>query len=260
MLKKVRRFLTISALVLSVIAMFSCSRRAESGYKTIPYVNSLLADSLPQLRTLAASGGKSSGSVVLAGDPVACLRLSERMMISDEFDNIDARKAPDGLPDFSGETMVSLLDFARTPYDSLTTTAAGRGSLRKYAVMNALSALRIPGGCKILIICSPALSEYGGSDVANLFERIGCDVPVVHSSAPTYSFTEACFREMRDKNIFTHNISYPAARLLMAVRDSSDSGVSVLPFVDSLVPASFPDTVGVLAPNTYYSNVIQNQR
>lgn len=59
--------------------------------------------------------------------------------------------------------------------------------------------------------------------------------------------------------MFTHNISYPSARLLMAIRDSLDSKVSVLPFVDSLVPASFPDTVGVLAPNTYYSYVVQDQ-
>ena len=64
---------------------------------------------------------------------------------------------------------------------------------------------------------------------------------------------------MRERDAFTHNIAYPVARLYMAVRDSFDSKVSVLPFIDSLVPASYPDTVGVLAPNTYYSYDVQNQ-
>lgn len=181
------------------------------------------------------------------------------MIVSDEFDNIDARKISDGLPDFAGETIVSVLDFADTPYDSLAGTAKGRDELRELAVRRSLDALRTPARCKILIICSPALSEYGGSDVSDLFERIGCDVPVIYSSDTTFSFSEACFRKMRERDIFTHNISYPSARLFMAVRDSLDSNECVLPFVDSLVPASFPDTVGVLAPNTYYSHVVQNQ-
>lgn len=255
----VRRFFTAILLILSVIAVSNCSRRVENGYKTIAYVNSLMTDSLPELRRLAALNGKPSGAIVLTGDPELCLRLSERMMVSDDFDNIDARKVSDGLPDFAGETVSSILDFANAPYDSLSRSEKGRDSLREVAVRGALSALRIPSRCKILIICSPALSEYGGSDVSDLFERIGCDVPVICSSDSTFSFTDACFREMRKRNMFTHNISYPSAKLFMTLSDSLDSKVSMAPFVDSLVPASFPDTVGVLAPNTYYSYVVQNK-
>lgn len=138
-------------------------------------------------------------------------------------------------------------------------TKDGQTVLRELTVNGALAALKIPSRCKILIICNPILSEYGGSDVSDLFERIGCDVPVICSSDTMFSFTEACFRKMRERDVFTHNIAYPVARLYMAVRDSLDSKVSVLPFIDSLVPASYPDTVGVLAPNTYYSYVVQNQ-
>lgn len=246
-------------LCLSVVAACSCSRRVESGYKTIAYVNALLADSLSGLRTLAENSGKPSGAIVLVGDPVKCLLLSEKMMLCDEFDNIDARKVSDGLPDFAGETIVSILNFADTAYKNNPTTKDGRTSLRELTVNDALAALRSPSRCKILIICSPILSEYGGSDVSDLFERIGCDVPVIYSSDTSFSFSEACFRKMRERDAFTHNIAYPSARLLMAVRDSLDSMVSVRQFVDSLVPASFPDTVGVLAPNTYYSYVVQNQ-
>lgn len=256
---KVRRFFTVIFVAASVMAAVGCSRRVESGYRTIPFVNSLLADSLPELHRLAALNGRTSGSIVLAGDPSECLRLSERMMVCDDFDNIDARKVSDGLPDFSGETIVSVLDFADSSYASLAGSETGRDSLRTVAVRGALAALRLPSRCKVLIICSPLFSEYGGGDVRDLFSRIGCDVPVLSSSDTTFSFTDACFRQMREKNLFTHNIAYPSARLFAVVRDSSGSGFRVRPFADSLVPASFPDTVGVIAPNTYYSDVVQNQ-
>lgn len=255
----VKRFFAVILLALSVIAASSCSRRVENGYRTIAYVNSLLTDSLPELRTLAESNGKSSGTIVLVGDPSGCLRLSERMMVCDDFDNIDARKISDGLPDFAGETIVSILNFADTAYMNRPATKDGQTVLRELTVNGALAALKIPSRCKILIICNPILSEYGGSDVSDLFERIGCDVPVICSSDTTFSFTEACFRKMRERDAFTHNIAYPVARLYMAVLDSLDSKVSVLPFIDSLVPASYQDTVEVLAPNTYYSYDVQNQ-
>lgn len=254
-----KRLVTTIALIASVIAFCGCSRRVENGYKTIAYVNALLTDSLPGLRALAGINGKPSGAVVLVGAPSVCLRLSERMMICDEFDNIDARKSSDGLPDFAGETIVSLLDFTRTPDSTVALTNDGIAELRRIAVGSALAALRNPSGCKVLIICSPALSEYGGEDVADLFSRIGCEVPVLHSADTTFSFPEACFRTMRERKLFTHNISYPSAKLFITVRDSMNVPVAVRPFVDSLVPASFPDTVGVLAPNTYYSYVVQNQ-
>ena len=255
----VKRFFTVIFLVLSVIAASSCSRRVENGYRTIAYVNSLLTDSLPELRTLAESNGKPSGAIVLVGDPSGCLRLSEEMMNCDDFDNIDARKVSDGLPDFAGETVASILNFADTAYKTVPATKDVQTSLRVLTVKDAIDALRLPSRCKILIICSPVLSEYGGSDVSDLFERIGCDVPVICSSDTTFSFTETCFKMMRERNAFTHNISSPSARLFMVVRDSLGSKESLLPFIDSLVPVSYPDTVGVIAPNTYFSHVVQNQ-
>ena len=257
----VRRFFLVIPLVLSVIAAVSgCSRRVEGGYKTIAYVSTILTDSLPQLQKLAALNGKASGSIVLVGDPSECLRVGERMMLCDDFDNIDARKTSDGLPDFAGETIVPILDFAGGSYAPVASNdKKSREKMRETAVRSAVAALRLPSRCKILVICSPALSADGGDDVRDLLGRIGCDVPVICSPDTSFSLTAECFRKMRERNLFTHNIAYPSARLFAAVRDSVDSEVSVLPYADSLVPASFPDTVGVVAPNIYYSDVVQNQ-
>ena len=251
------RFFAKLAIALSIFAFPCCTRRAESGYAAIGYVNTLLADSLQQLQTLARQSGKSSGDIVLVGDPSSCLRLSENLMIRDRFDNIDARQVSDGLADFAGETVSTVLDFKSFPVDSLASPKDE--TVRGIAVRSAILALREPYRCKILILCSPVFHEYAVADVRDLFSRIGCDVPVVCSTDTLFTCADSCFLEMRKRNIFTHNISQPSARLYIAASDSSDSKVSVIPFMDSLVPASFPDTVGVVAPNTYYSYVVQNQ-
>ena len=244
-------------LVIPVLAV-SCSRKVESTFDSIRYVDKLLTDSLPSLRAKAAAAGGQSGVIALFGEPGHCLRLSEKMMLCDEFDNVNAGRTKDGLPDFSGETIVSILDFAGSPYEEKLQEDDGKTQLRENTVRNALNAIDTTINCKILVICSPLLAEFGGDDVSNLFERIGCDVPVIYSKDTSFSFTEACFMVMREKNLFTHNIAYPAAGLMMTVSDRNGSPSGTIGFDDFLVPPSFADTVGVLAPNTYISYV-QNQ-
>ena len=238
-----------------VLVGASCSRVVESRYDAIGLVDALVADSLPSLQRLAREAGKSSGTITLVGDPVRCLSLSEEMIGFDGFDNVDARKVKDGLPDFSGETIVSILDFANFPYDSLAKSEEGRMTLREIAVRSALSALDSTIRCKVLVICSPELAERGGDDVADFFEKIGCDVPVVYSMDSTFSCSEACYKILREKNLFTHNIAWPAARLLMTVPDPIDPPFRLSAFDDSRIPESFADTVGILAPNTFVSHV-----
>ena len=242
-------------LLATIVLLSSCARRIESSYDSIRFVDDLVNDSLPALQKLVKDACKPSGSIFLVGDPIHCLALSEKMMNSDEFDNVDARKVGDGLPDFSGETVVSILDFANAPYDSLARSEEGKLRLREIAVRNALSALDTTSSCKVLIICSPQLAERGGDDVSDFFEKIGCEVPVIYSTDSSFSFTQECFKLMREKNLFTHNIAYPVARLLMTIADSHRPPFSVISFEDDLVPDSFADTVGVFAPNTFVSYV-----
>ena len=241
--------------VIMLVAAVSCSRRVESEYDSIRLVDALVADSLPSLQKLARRAGGASGSIVLVGEPKHCLSLSEKMMVSDDFDNVDAKRTHDGLPDFSGETMVSILDFAGAPYDSTLSSDEGRMKLRETAVRGALAALDTSLHCKLLVLCSPQLASYGGDDVSDFFEKIGCDVPVVYSADSAYSYTDVCFKLMRERNLFTHKISYPAARLLMTVPDTFSDPFTTITFEDYLVPATFTDTVGVFAPNTYVSHV-----
>ena len=276
------------------VTSIACGRKVESSFDSIGYVNALLADSLSSLQGLAKSSAKQSGCISLIGDPKMCLEVSEKFMTSDEFDNIDGKAKPDGLPDFAGETVESVLDFANAPYEGYVSAADGKTFLRELAVRNALAALdttctanpyaassRISKGSpKVLIICSPVLAEYGGDDVSSLFEKIDCNVPVIYSSDTSFSFTSACYNILRKMNWFTHDIAYPAAKVYMTVpstdlpsRAYSGTGAfsdvykysrpagSISPtfktiiFNGRFIPESFSDTVAVIAPKTLDSYV-----
>ena len=237
----------------ALASLFSCVRRVETGYDSIALVDRLVSDSVPSLQRRAALAGKASGTIVLVGEPFQCLALSEKMLSDDEFDNVDARPVKDGLPDFSGETIVSILDFTVPSYDSLSVSGSDSLTLREIAVRSALAALDSVVNCKVLVICSPALASEGGEDVVDFYGKIGCDVPVVYSADSSSPLSEACYKLLRERNLFTHNIAYPVARLMM-VTGVDDSHRPVL-FDDIKVPESFADTVGVFAPNTYVSHV-----
>lgn len=239
--------LALAALALTV----SCARRVETGYDSIDLVDRLVADSLPSLTERASLTGKPSGAIVLVGDPMRCLAVSESLMVSDDFDNVDARAVQDGLPDFSGETIISLLDFALAPYDSLPSAGQDSVRIREAAVKNALAALDSSLNCKVLVICSPALSGKGAEDVADLFGKIGCEVPVVSSQDTTFSYSSACFKLMRDRNMFTHDIAYPVSRLMMILEDGRRPTL----YDDNLVQEWFADTLSVFARKTYISHV-----
>lgn len=249
------RFFAALLFLALFLAPAGCGKRVESAPDTLGLVEDLLTEPSASLQMMARLSGKASGPIVIAGDPRLSLLLSERMMLCDDFDNVDARRVSDGLPDFSGETIVTILDFVNAPYDSLPATEEKRVALRETAVRNALAALDTAIRCKVLILCSPVLAENGGDDVSELFERLGCDVPVLYSADTSYSFTNACFTLMRDRKLFTHNIAYPVARLMMTIPDIDNSSFMAVSFSERLVPPSFPDTVGVIAPNTYVSYV-----
>lgn len=227
----------------------------ETGYDSIDYVDRLMSESYPSLQMMAAQAGKPDGTIVLVGEPMRCVAVSEKMMGFDEFDNVDAKPVKDGLPDFAGETLVSLMDFVNPPYDSLHLTSADSLFFRELAVKSALAALDTSVNCKVLVICSPQLAVKGTEDIIDLFGKIGCDVPVISSVDTTFSLPGACFKVMRERNLFTHDIVYPVARLMMTVGNGTSAFPAVATFDESLVPESFADTVGVFAPYTYVSHV-----
>lgn len=209
--------LLASAALLAAAACVSCARKAVTVPDAIPLVQSLISDSIPMLNRITSVSGKVHGPVVLVGEPRECSEVALQFMECDLFDNIDAHMEPDGLPDFAGERIVALMDFAGSPYASCLKESDGTMALRELAVRDALIALDTLMACKMLVLTSPLMAEHGASDVCRFLSAAGLDVPVVCSVDSTFSFTESAFRTLRKRNAFTHVISYPRMESFMTV-------------------------------------------
>ncbi|MGI5848035.1 MAG: hypothetical protein ACOX5T_08450 [Candidatus Cryptobacteroides sp.] len=256
-------------LPVAMVAAFSCARRVEGGYASIKLVDDLLVDSLSYLQDLAGCSGKASGSIALIGDPFRCLEISELLMTADDFDNVDGRPVPDGLPDFAGETIMPILEFSN-PFYSGEALPKDSLSFREAAVRSALFALEQSclvspydpdstfdkSSPKALLLCSGDLARFGIADIQDLFNRLDCRLPILSSPDTAYSFSRECYRLFREKNLFTHLVAYPKAKLYMTVpAGSGRPGFALIEFSDRYVLENFRDTMQVLAPKTMESYV-----
>ncbi len=233
--KKSCSALFMAALLLG--AILSCSRRVETGFDSLELVDILVRDSLPVLQHKAARAGSADGKIILLGDVETFPRLCALMKEEDAFDNVDAKAVPDGLPDFAGETIVPLVDFTQSPFSEMLSGNDGPRALKELAVRLSLAALDSSLNCKVLVICSPLMAEYGGDDISDFYEKIGCNVPVIYSADTTVSLSKECFMTMREKNLFTHNISFPEVRYyeILPTGDGLDMKLEELPTVTTMV-------------------------
>jgi hypothetical protein len=251
----------------------SCVKRVETPFVALPFVDDLLADSLSTLKTYARLSGKASGTIALIGDPAECLKVSEDFMTSDRFDNVDGHRASDGLPDFAGETIVSILDIYNAPFDSII-FKRDSVALREISVRDCVYALDTSfsftpyggrasiskGSPKVLVICSPLVTECALPDIEDFFSKIGCQIPIISSIDTAFSYSDSLYTLLRKNNMFTHNIAYPSAEGYVVVPedDSPMSLNSVLvSFDEGFIPTEYPDSVSIwsVAPKTVESYV-----
>ena len=228
--------MTLTALAASVAV--SCVRNVQTGAETLQLVDDLLTDSLPMLQRLASVGGQTSGCIAVIGEPQRCSEVALQLVGSDCFNNIDAKPEPDGLPDFAGETVFALMDCANSPYDSLPAVSGEDVPFRESMVRCALALLDSIAAAKMLVICTPVACDRAGKDIEELFEASGIDVPVIASSDTSFSFQEACFKELRTRNAFTHRIRRPELRTYRtAVSDSAGHPLRIVVAEGLCLPA-----------------------
>lgn len=190
-----KRYCLILACCLAAACAVSCKKKAETGEPPIALVSYILDNSsLPSHRLVAGYAAQDpSKSIFLAGGPVLCEALRSRLLSADDYDNIDGRRSPDGLPDFAGETICTMIDFANVPYSSFVDSGR-ENALREITVRNVLTAMDtlcfineydrsgvaskpLP---KVLVMASPYSAEYGRYDVDTLFRSLGCRLPVIY--------------------------------------------------------------------------------
>lgn len=200
-LRRIRRAMLLPLFA----AVAGCGIKQTDTADILPLVEKII--SAPQSAEYQVLGavdpGSPKGSLTILDSPGRCAGLSEYMMCVDAFDNVDGVPAPDGLPDFAGETITSILDIVYTPYGRFI-SAGNVDALREVAVRASLAAIDTSAclgpfdhesrsrkeRAKLLILSSPYMAAHGLSDIDTLFSVTGAEVPVV---CPAEAMVEQLF-------------------------------------------------------------------
>lgn len=202
-----KRYCLILACVIAATVAVSCKKKAETGEPPIDLVSYIIDTPASPFHRLVADYAPAdpAKSIYLVGSPVLCESLRSSLLSADDFDNIDGKRVPDGLPDFAGEVICTMVDFANVPYSAFVENGREK-DLRSVAVRNVLTAMDtlcfvneydrsgvatkpLP---KLVVMVSPFAAEYGKYDLDTLFISLDCSLSVVY---PVEVMLEAAFRQ-----------------------------------------------------------------
>ncbi|MBO6170347.1 MAG: hypothetical protein J6O51_10330 [Bacteroidales bacterium] len=185
---------TISVFLATLLLAASCTEQVQSGRETIDYVLSIAGSPDSPEHSLLAGKSKLTpdGDIYIMGSPESCALLGESFKECDRFDNVRARRTPDGLKDFSGETFSLMCDPEYTPYAEFANTAGSR-SMRELMARMAVASLDdkcnvsiydLEGNApkrpaKMIILSDPWMLLDGKFDIDTLFALTSCKVPVI---------------------------------------------------------------------------------
>ena len=182
----------IAAVLLAGLLPTGCRETADTGRRTVPYVENILSSHGREWGLVAGfDPADPRGTIALVGPEDRNHVLADRFLAGDDFDNIRGRLVPDDLPDFAGECIDLLSDRANTPYETLMETAGD--SLRTITVRNFISALDTTfsigafdndrlerkENAKVVIFTSPVSAAFGAFDVDTLVRASGRQIPVI---------------------------------------------------------------------------------
>lgn len=186
-----KRIYFLLALALAV----SCNSSKPEGKPIINLVGDIITDVNNPQHSLVADYNEAdpAKSIYVAGAPERCKPILMSLKSCDGHDNGDGRFAGDGLPDFSGEVICTILDFANTPYDRFLREGK-EDKLKEITVRTVLSAMdtlcyinefdkngvATKPRAKVVVLASPYASEFGQFDVDSMFRVLGCKLPVVY--------------------------------------------------------------------------------
>ena len=213
---KMNRALPLLLLFLSAV---SCKQKVSDSKPVVNLVAETIAGKRPlvQAKIKAYNPRSSKGEIVVFGSASEVIGLANYLDTVDIFDNVDGRLLSDGLPDFCGETIGSVVA-APLKLDDDAQLSAFRTSLVKctLALMDTLG--KSPG--KMIVFTSADVAAHASYDLDSLFRAFGVESPVVYASEQKEETAMQCFRELRRRNAFTHRISYPEQNHYVALPDS----------------------------------------
>ncbi len=182
-------------LLLPLIFLASCGRVQQAPAPPVRLVSDIISDSrLPEHGLVSGfNADDAEKSIYVVGAPDRCEYLRRELVSCDYFDNVDGRMVSDGLPDFAGEVVCTVLDYANAPYQQFL-DGDREDRLREVAVRSVIAAMDtvcfiseydqngvaskpLP---KLLVLESPFASGFGMYDVDSLFSALRCNLPVIN--------------------------------------------------------------------------------
>jgi len=276
----------IISLMASVAALASCKVHTAAPRPTIALVRQIVADTENPYNSLlgAFTPSAKEGALYVLGEPDGVAALSEALVSADVFDNASGAGVPDGLPDFSGESVNGVMDEFGSPYSALLSLDDGT-SMRELCVKEALSAMDTAcflspydrdGGlykapAKIIILSSSYMAAYGQFDLDTLFFQKGCSLSVL---SPLQCMLDEIFgeasgsigvgvlagRETLSSGIYSSQFAYYRHRYGMAsstctVLSRRDSCDVIAAFFDDYISAGSVNKLDYLIVDEYGQDV-----
>lgn len=175
-----------------MILVSSCAPKAVPTRTTVQYVRDILADKSSFEYTLLADAGavSAAGDVYVFGPSAICEQYVYEFIFSDRHDNVDGSSSSDSLPDFAGETLVSVVDNedVAPALDSIALEAV-RTNLVHLAIASVDSRYHMSrfdaegigekAPAKIIVLADPFLDFHCAYDLDTLFRSTGCAVELV---------------------------------------------------------------------------------
>jgi len=181
--------LSLSMAAAALIAA-SCQQPVSNGRPPVAVVQNILSGDEAQLRAVVENyKAPIYADINVIDSPERAVMLTEALITSDRYDNIDAAERQDNLPDFAGERIVAQMDIARDAYSQLDSI-----TLREIAVRSTIAAMdkRLcvasydteyrsnKPSSKMVIISSPELEAFAAYDIDTLKASMGISLPVVY--------------------------------------------------------------------------------
>ena len=181
-------------LFILVLAITACTRTVQTGPQTVLFVQEVLSGRASHEAGILAMYPQHSadGDIYIIGSRERSTALGTKMLMADNFDNIDGSPVPDRLPDFAGERIVSIIDQSFTPYEAYTDSLQ-QLQLRELTVRLMLAAMDTlmsadPVGfelnsrksrSKLIVLASPQMDACGLWDADSLLRGSGAQICLV---------------------------------------------------------------------------------
>lgn len=243
------------ALIFSLVALaVSCRNVSEQGRLTIPFVREVISQTSSPAHTIMSRYTRNRAyPIYVIGEPEECQRFANKLVLCDVRDNVTGNFGSDGLPDFAGEKIVTLADYAGSPYSNFLDEGR-ENDLRELVVRECIDALdtlcflspydrqglgrRSPA--KMIVLASSYADTYGFFDVDSLFSAFGCNVKIVNPLrsmlASAKSAKDPCIGVLTRRNMLSAGIY---AGCFAFPKNEEEGADQLISFLDNYIAAGY---------------------